>query len=236
MTCSTPIREIILYFESNDGSDEVDSLMRDVSTMDVNRFANASNSTNKSKNTVATAACFKANIFLPKLKTLDSLRRSLINMIVHALLSLYLVQTNAFADRLSSMVGQSRNNSYTALVQELNATLETMHKLNNPQPKIEFNIDISIPEQVEKEIERLINLPKSEEKVQKLLRLEGMIECEIERLNMSAFRYSGKYKRNLEKLKDLLKTIQNHFDDSMWNDIYFQQAFDIWKMRKCDSL
>ena len=67
------------------------------------------------------------------------------------------------------------------------------------------------------EIERLTKQKKSDEKVQKLLRLEGMIEPEIKRLNVSSQRYAEWKSTALREdtirameLKNLLQIIRDH--------------------------
>ena len=76
---------------------------------------------------------------------------------------------------------------------------------------------------ISSEIEKLINQAKSDEKIQELLRLEGMIEAEIRYMSSLqqadwAYAADGKDEMRSIQLRELLQRIKRHLDDAFFSE------------------
>ena len=118
--------------------------------------------------------------------------------------------------------GKASQRSLYEHLSRLNVTL--------PLKNNRLNIDLSDLKRLGREIDKIIKQEKSDDKVQKILRLEAMLECEISTIKYSPFRYSQwthdrqkQEEMHLMLLKQHLKRIQDHFDASLWDDTYFDE-------------
>ena len=91
---------------------------------------------------------------------------------------------------------------------------------------------VVLDEQLSAEIEKLIDQQRSEEKIQRLLRLESMISNQMNKIYDSPLRYKQKETIQFMRLKHNFQRIQSHFDDALGDDEYFLHASNIWGIHK----